>query len=538
MAYTPPEGWNPNQYLANYEDLQNAAKGGGFDPLQHWFEFGQKEGRNYGFIPENPQYTTPPNWDAEQYLINNPDVQKAGVDPLQHWFEFGQKEGRNYAGRVYNPTGDEALINNLMGGIPEGVALPGQYGYIPGLGQVTPEMVTALQTYPQYQQNFNPNEWDLSQHDFLGNAPKGYAGVNMDSSNPFAVPAFLNKQTGEWISVTNMYRLYPHQAADINSMYSSKLGDSGTWLKYIMKPIMQAFPALAAGAAFGPVGAGASLGTFGAIGGASAAAGAAAGAASNTAWNGGELISSQNIGPAISGAVAGYGAGMYGAGNASSYGGLNGTTAESIQGVNPLGGMAGIPETSTSYLGAATSQIPATLSGVGAQPSNMAERAEELSNSYAKTYGEMVSSYQNKTGIEQQTGQIGSTFEAQEARKQALAQQEIQFAEMLAAASEERSAYRAQLEEYIASLKEQFNVSKQNMAENAKNAYQAPSGSVYALSSLINPTQEATGAVEEEENNTFYRPESTQRAQVSELAKRGIKRGVGQTYNRYLKRYV
>lgn len=36
----------------------------------------------------------PPGFDPDAYLKANPDVAAAGRDPLKHWLEFGQREGR------------------------------------------------------------------------------------------------------------------------------------------------------------------------------------------------------------------------------------------------------------------------------------------------------------------------------------------------------------------------------------------------------------------------------------------------------------
>jgi Phytanoyl-CoA dioxygenase (PhyH) len=41
-----------------------------------------------------PGMAVPPGFDPEAYLKANPDVAAAGVDPIQHWREFGQREGR------------------------------------------------------------------------------------------------------------------------------------------------------------------------------------------------------------------------------------------------------------------------------------------------------------------------------------------------------------------------------------------------------------------------------------------------------------
>jgi hypothetical protein len=41
-----------------------------------------------------PPIPAPPGFDADAYLKANPDVAASGVDPVRHWLEFGQREGR------------------------------------------------------------------------------------------------------------------------------------------------------------------------------------------------------------------------------------------------------------------------------------------------------------------------------------------------------------------------------------------------------------------------------------------------------------
>ena len=56
----------------------------GVDPLQHFREFGWREGRN----PSS-------RFDTEGYLAHYDDVAAAGVNPLEHYMQFGWKEGRD-----------------------------------------------------------------------------------------------------------------------------------------------------------------------------------------------------------------------------------------------------------------------------------------------------------------------------------------------------------------------------------------------------------------------------------------------------------
>ena len=54
------------------------------DPLEHYFRWGAREGRD-----PNPVFDT--TW----YLAKNPDVAASGLNPLQHYCERGAKEGRD-----------------------------------------------------------------------------------------------------------------------------------------------------------------------------------------------------------------------------------------------------------------------------------------------------------------------------------------------------------------------------------------------------------------------------------------------------------
>lgn len=67
-------------YLAAYPDVAAA----GLDPLQHYRDFGWKEGRDPGHC-----------FDTAYYVANNPDVVAAGFNPLDHFYLYGGAEGRN-----------------------------------------------------------------------------------------------------------------------------------------------------------------------------------------------------------------------------------------------------------------------------------------------------------------------------------------------------------------------------------------------------------------------------------------------------------
>ena len=64
----------------------------GVDPLEHFLQLGIGEGRQaYAAIGDS----IVGGFDAQFYLLHNPDVAAAGVDPLAHFNMFGWHEGRN-----------------------------------------------------------------------------------------------------------------------------------------------------------------------------------------------------------------------------------------------------------------------------------------------------------------------------------------------------------------------------------------------------------------------------------------------------------
>ena len=67
-------------YLCSYPDVRIST----CSPLQHYCEFGWKEGRN-----PSPLFIT------NTYLMNNPDVAALGTNPLVHYINFGKFEDRD-----------------------------------------------------------------------------------------------------------------------------------------------------------------------------------------------------------------------------------------------------------------------------------------------------------------------------------------------------------------------------------------------------------------------------------------------------------
>ena len=83
------------------------------DPIEHYLDFGWKEGRN----PSS-------RFDNEEYYELNPDVRGSGFPPLLHYEQYGKKEGRRYKTSVrlkesenvnnYAKTKDGFLDVNLI----------------------------------------------------------------------------------------------------------------------------------------------------------------------------------------------------------------------------------------------------------------------------------------------------------------------------------------------------------------------------------------------------------------------------------------
>ncbi|MFQ6729651.1 MAG: glycosyltransferase [Alphaproteobacteria bacterium] len=71
--------FNKRWYLKTYPDVAAA----GIDPVQHYIDFGWKEGRN----PSS-------KFDTNAYLNNSPDVKQADINPLLHYEQHGKQEGR------------------------------------------------------------------------------------------------------------------------------------------------------------------------------------------------------------------------------------------------------------------------------------------------------------------------------------------------------------------------------------------------------------------------------------------------------------
>ncbi|MCF4125073.1 hypothetical protein HBB12_006770 [Methylobacterium sp. SyP6R] len=90
-AYGWKEGRDPNALFSTtgYLAANPGVRASGQNPLEHYDQTGWKEGRDPSA-----------GFDNEAYLARNPDVKAAGIDPLKHFLEYGQAEGRQITDAV------------------------------------------------------------------------------------------------------------------------------------------------------------------------------------------------------------------------------------------------------------------------------------------------------------------------------------------------------------------------------------------------------------------------------------------------------
>ena len=112
----PVAGFDRAYYLAHNPDIAQA----GIDPLQHYEQFGWREGRDPNAV-----------FHVAYYLNQNPDIVAGGIEPLQHYEQHGWLEGRdpsaNFSAAKYlaaNPdvaaSGMEPLAHYLLVGEAQG----------------------------------------------------------------------------------------------------------------------------------------------------------------------------------------------------------------------------------------------------------------------------------------------------------------------------------------------------------------------------------------------------------------------------------
>ena len=101
----PSEWFSTRAYLNAYSDVRNA----GVNPLLHYARWGKSEGRSAnpgleeiasgidGELHVGVEETIRDEFDTEYYLNTYPDIGRNNLDPLKHYVGFGWREGRNPA---------------------------------------------------------------------------------------------------------------------------------------------------------------------------------------------------------------------------------------------------------------------------------------------------------------------------------------------------------------------------------------------------------------------------------------------------------
>lgn len=87
------EGRNPNSVFSTkaYEASNSDVAAAGCNPAVHYDQFGWREGRDPGL-----------SFDTNFYLAQNRDVAAAGINPLEHFLVYGAKEGRHTEAAVFD----------------------------------------------------------------------------------------------------------------------------------------------------------------------------------------------------------------------------------------------------------------------------------------------------------------------------------------------------------------------------------------------------------------------------------------------------
>ena len=90
------------QYINNYPDLFQNGMNTKEKAWKHWISYGKNEGRTYFSLNENNLQSIQiiDNFDWENYISNNPDLQDSGIDTFDkawdHWLNYGKSEGRSF----------------------------------------------------------------------------------------------------------------------------------------------------------------------------------------------------------------------------------------------------------------------------------------------------------------------------------------------------------------------------------------------------------------------------------------------------------
>lgn len=118
--------FNPAEYLRANQDVASS----GQDPLQHFLNYGVREGRAIDTLGNH--------FNGTAYLAANPDIASAGLDPLAHFLRFGAQEARTLA-----PTDWAQALTATTEVTPQGASwLTGTIGPGPTIGTIGPGPLT------------------------------------------------------------------------------------------------------------------------------------------------------------------------------------------------------------------------------------------------------------------------------------------------------------------------------------------------------------------------------------------------------------
>jgi hypothetical protein len=470
------------------------------------------------YTGEDVIYEIPMGFNPTQYAVNNPNATKETA--FQDYLTNPNNKG--WGGPTENTFMDRAAG-------PANVPSEGGFGYIPAFaGDITPDIVEALKSYPQYYDAFDPSKWDVGTYNFItGNTASADPG-----QGAFDTAAMRNRKTGEWLSFVNAYKMYPHEAQQIWDMYQRTKGRDNWFESDFLQPVLgkvfSSIPTIIGSAAGNYI----LPGLGGAIGGAIGGVAGNSVAGNPVSWSNWK----EQIPAAVAGGVAGYYGGDWGSKLADSYAGdLAGTylgstatpLAEDLTGTYLGSTAAPIAEDLTgTYLGSTAPYIPEVASAgvdLGSEAAMFLGSAPQKNPMY-----DMEKDWLRQKGLiegvniaNRSSNQIGTDFmntatglEQDKAFNMYAAAMEQQRQEMLSMREQEYMNQQRAYEEYI-----------NQIIPRMQQAYTYTSPFDYKVPDTSNLMSGETLLTEEDTPNVYYGPETTYRQRQSELARRGIRRG-------------
>lgn len=455
------------------------------------------------YTGEDVNYEIPMGFNPTQYAVNNPNTTKETA--FQDYLTNPNNKGWG------GPT-ENTFMSQMAG--PANVPSEGGFGYIPTFaGDITPDIVEALKSYPQYYDAFDPSQWDVGTYNFM----TGNTASADPSQGAFDTAAMRNRKTGEWLSFANAYKMYPHEAQQIWDMYqATKAPDrwfESDFLQPVLKKIFSAIPTIIGSAAGNYI----LPGIGGAVGGAIGGVAGQSVAGNPVSWSNWR----DQVIPAVAGGVAGY------------YGGdwAEGLGAESV----PLTAAEDVALDASGSLwdaakGLLSAEVPqgakdaAMFLGMAPQKNpvydlekdflGQASRAD-ITNLANRSSNEIGTDFMN-TATETEQGKAFDMYTAdmERAQMEQLAMMEEQRQQMLGAREQEYMAKQRAYEEYLNSV-----------IPRMQQAYTYTSPFDYKVPDTASFAPGETVLTEEDTPNVYYAPEVSYRQQQSELARRGIRRG-------------